>query len=220
MYFVLCIISDPPIPYIKHHDFIKTVFPEDYSNILWLYAAHTFPLFCSLLELPEYTERVMIGLIASIGQLTESLVCFGQRICSIKLACFQHAQFCGYIISMIDYLYNYCLFFFAQFQVKYSSEALTTFLREHSEHEKRICDTIIDIFNKNSLNERISCPLLNFLNIIIGSGIIDDIVLDPTAKFSSEIYRLTKLEIKGHKKLYKLVSSISVFCQLIQVWEI
>lgn len=66
--------SEPQIPYIKHHEFIKTVFPEDYSNILWLYAAHTFPLFCNLLELPEYSERLMIGLIASIGQLTESLV--------------------------------------------------------------------------------------------------------------------------------------------------
>lgn len=66
--------SDPPIPYIKHHDFIKTVFPEDFSNISWLFAAHTFPLFCKLLELPEYSERLMIGLIASIGQLTESLV--------------------------------------------------------------------------------------------------------------------------------------------------
>lgn len=91
------------------------------------------------------------------------------------------------------------------------------FLRNDSEHQKRICDVIIDIFNKNTLNERISCPLLNFLNIIISSGIIDDIVLDPSLSFSSEVYRLTKLEIKGHKKLYKLVSSINVFCQLIQV---
>lgn len=66
--------SDPPIPFIKHHDFIKTVFPEDFSSILWLYPAHTFPLFCTLLEQPEYTERLLIGLIASIGQLTESLV--------------------------------------------------------------------------------------------------------------------------------------------------
>lgn len=108
-------------------------------------------------------------------------------------------------------------FFFIQFQVKYSSEALIDFLRQHSEHQRRICDTIIDIFNKNTLNERISCPLLNFLNIIIGSGIIDDIVLDSASIFSSEVYRLTKLEIKGYKKLYKLVSSINVFCQLIQV---
>lgn len=71
----ICNFSEPTIPYIKHHEFIKTVFPKDYSNILWLHAAHTFPLFCSLLELPEYTERLIIGLIASIGQLTESLVC-------------------------------------------------------------------------------------------------------------------------------------------------
>lgn len=103
------------------------------------------------------------------------------------------------------------------FQVKHSSEALIDFLRKHPEHKPRICDIIIDIFNKNTLNERISFPLLNFLNVIIGSGIIDDILLDSSSKFSLEIYRLTRLEIKGHKKLYKLVSSINVFCQLIQV---
>lgn len=80
--------SEPAIPYIKHHDFIKTVFPEDYSNILWLYAAHTFPLFCKLLELPEYTERLMIGLIASIGQLTESLVRIHHSTVTISLSCF------------------------------------------------------------------------------------------------------------------------------------
>lgn len=91
------------------------------------------------------------------------------------------------------------------------------FLREHPEHQTRICDVVIDIFTKNLLKERISYPLLNFLNIIIGSGVIDDIVLNPSSIFCSEIYRLTKLEIKGHKKLYKLVSSINVFCQLIQV---
>lgn len=91
------------------------------------------------------------------------------------------------------------------------------FLRNHSEHRDRICHIIIDIFAKNILNERITCPLLNFLNIIISSGCIDNIVLDPANDFSTEIYRLTKLEIKGHKKFYKLISSINVFCQLIQV---
>lgn len=94
------------------------------------------------------------------------------------------------------------------------------FLRNHPEQQKRICDVIVDIFNKNTLNERISFPLLNFLNIIISSGIIDDILLDSSVAFSSEVYRLTKHEIKGHKKLYKLISSISVFCQLIQVPEL
>lgn len=91
------------------------------------------------------------------------------------------------------------------------------FLRNNPDHQTRICDVIIDVYTKNLLNERVSCPLLNFLNIIISSGVISDIVLDPSATFSAEVYRLTKLEIKGHKKLYKLISSINVFCQLIQV---
>lgn len=52
------------------------MFPEDNDHILWLHAAHTFPLFCALLEKHEYTESLLIGLIASVGQLTESLVRF------------------------------------------------------------------------------------------------------------------------------------------------
>lgn len=62
------------MPYIEHHSFVKSIFPEENPNILWLHANHTFPLFCELLVLPEYTESILIGLIASIGQLTESLV--------------------------------------------------------------------------------------------------------------------------------------------------
>lgn len=91
------------------------------------------------------------------------------------------------------------------------------FLRSHPEHTPRICDKIIEIFQKNLLNERITYPLLNFLNLLIASGSIDSVVLDVNSSFSEDIFHLTKLEIKGHKKLYKLVSSISVFCQLIQV---
>lgn len=104
-----------------------------------------------------------------------------------------------------------------RFQIKHSSAAMIHFLRNHSDHQSRICHSIVDIFGNNILNERITCPLLNFLNIIIGSGCIDSIVLNPENDFSAEIYRLTKLEIKGHKKFYKLISSINVFCQLIQV---
>ena len=91
------------------------------------------------------------------------------------------------------------------------------FLRTHPEHTSRICDAIIDIFKKNLLNERITYPLLNFLSLLISSGTIDSVVLDTNSRFSGELLNLVKLEIKGHKKLYKLVSSISVFCQLIKV---
>lgn len=66
--------ANPPIPYICHQERLKQIFPEDISTVLWLFADHTFPLFCSMLELKEYSERLILGLSASMGQLTESLV--------------------------------------------------------------------------------------------------------------------------------------------------
>jgi hypothetical protein len=153
---------------------LKEIFPEDANKILWLFADHTFPLFCNMLKLDEYSEKVLIGLIASIGQLTESLI-------------------------------------------KYSSSSFLDFLNTHPNEITRICDLTVKIFQDNLLNERITYPMLNFLDTILSSGTLLPILDDENAAFPDEVFRLVNLEIKGHKKLYKIVSSISVICQLIQV---
>lgn len=66
--------AQPPIPHIRCHAQLLEIFPSDEKSVLWLFADHTFPLFCELLALPDYSKRVLLGLSASIGQLTESLV--------------------------------------------------------------------------------------------------------------------------------------------------
>lgn len=66
--------SDPSLPHIKRHDELKTIFPENPETILWLFADNTFPLFCSLLQFEEYSSTIILGLTASTGQLSESLV--------------------------------------------------------------------------------------------------------------------------------------------------
>lgn len=168
------IYHQPPINHIQRHSEILEMVPSDSSTILWLFADHTFPLFCKLLILPEYSEKILTGLIGSIGQLTESLI-------------------------------------------KYSSSSFLDFLKAHDEEIPRICKLIIKIFEDNLLNERISHPMLNFLDMILSSGVLVLVLDDENNNFADEIFRLTNLEIKGHKKLYKLVSSINVFCQLVQV---
>lgn len=164
----------PKIPHIKCHDALLEFFPEDSSKVLWLFADHTFPLFCKMLELPEYSEKLLIGLIVSIGQLTESLI-------------------------------------------KYSSASFLDYLKSHEKDIPRITEVIIKIFQDNCLNERITYPMLNFLDMLLSSGVLLDILEDENSTFPEEVYRLVNLEIKGHKKLYKIVSSINVYCQLIQV---
>lgn len=66
--------SRPIIPYIPDHEYLKTIFPEDSKNVLWLHADHTFPMFCGMLKLPTYSEKLVLGLSSSIGKLSESLV--------------------------------------------------------------------------------------------------------------------------------------------------
>ncbi|GAB0091300.1 Tubulin-specific chaperone D [Sergentomyia squamirostris] len=172
--FCSLILWDPALPHIQDYERLKEIFPEDGNTVLWLFADHTFPLFCSMLTLPVYSRSILLGLSASIGQLSESLI-------------------------------------------KYASTAFFQFLKSHPQHVKRIGDEIIAVFQENSLNDRITSPLLNFLENLISSGTIDILLTDPESTFPDDIFQLVSNEIAGQKKLYKLISSINVYCQLIQV---
>lgn len=170
------VYHDPSVPHIKHHEALKEIFPSDGVQILWLFADHTFPLFCRMIKFPEYSEKLLIGLSGSIGQLTESLI-------------------------------------------KHSSSSFLDFLKFNDDEVPRICELTLKIFRDNLLHERITYPLLNFIEMILSSGVLVMILDDENNNFADEVFRLVNLEIKGHKKLYKVVSAINVMCQLIQVCQ-
>lgn len=71
---LICSHSEPQIPHIPRHTELLSIFPSDTTDVLWIYADHTFPMFCSMLALPEYSSRLILGLSASMGKLSESLV--------------------------------------------------------------------------------------------------------------------------------------------------
>lgn len=101
--------------------------------------------------------------------------------------------------------------------VKHASAALFQFIHRHPAEVRRLCGEIIALFAANIQNDAISHPLLNFLDTLLASGAVSAELLDPQAPFADEIYRLAKLELKGQRKLYKIVSAIAVFCHLVQV---
>lgn len=126
---LLCQIvhHEPSIPHIRHHKRLQEVFPSETNTVLWLFADHTFPLFCSLLDLPDYSPALLLGLSASIGQLTESLI-------------------------------------------KYSSSAFLKFMRSSPSEIPRLATEIVENFRTNLHNERVTYPMLNFLDIVLASG--------------------------------------------------
>jgi len=52
---------------------VRNIFPKD-TDINWTVESDTFPRFVQLLHIKEYSEKVILGLIVSIGGLTERLV--------------------------------------------------------------------------------------------------------------------------------------------------
>lgn len=60
---------------IPHHEQLKDLFPQEECTLFnWNSAAITFPKFVQLLEYDVYTYNVLLGLVSSIGGMTETLV--------------------------------------------------------------------------------------------------------------------------------------------------
>ncbi|XP_036146859.1 tubulin-specific chaperone D isoform X2 [Monomorium pharaonis] len=101
--------------------------------------------------------------------------------------------------------------------VKYSSVSLFTYLQEIDEVGLRdFCEKILNIFKENHKNERMITSMLAFLDRLLSSGCIQSI-LDVDYTISEHMLTLLKHEIKYSNNIKLLISSINVFCQLLQV---
>ena len=69
---------DPVVPGIPARDEVVKLFPADLDEktFQWTVESATFPIFCKLIHLDDYRERVLLGLTVSVGGLTERLVKF------------------------------------------------------------------------------------------------------------------------------------------------
>lgn len=73
--------SDPePVPAIPNHKEVMDLFPfllkknGGIESFGWTVESETFPVFTKLLKFPAYRERVLLGLVVSVGGLAERLV--------------------------------------------------------------------------------------------------------------------------------------------------
>ncbi|KAL2712079.1 tubulin-specific chaperone D [Vespula squamosa] len=102
--------------------------------------------------------------------------------------------------------------------VKYSSVALFTYLKEIDEKSLRdLCDKMLNIFKESHKNERMITSILAFLDRLLSSGCIQIILDDSNSDIPERILLLLKQEIKYTTSTKLLISSINVFCQLLQV---
>lgn len=76
----------------------------------------------------------------------------------------------------------------------------------------------MNIFEESHKNERMITSMLAFLDRLFSSGCIQIILDDFENGVAERILTLLKQEIKNTSNTKLLISSINVFCQLLQVF--
>ncbi len=79
--FASLVTSPLAIPHIPQKEGVLEAFPDnirrpgpDFDGFGWAVESETFPIFARLLRFPEYAETVLLGLVTSVGGVTERLV--------------------------------------------------------------------------------------------------------------------------------------------------
>ncbi|KAM4691322.1 tubulin-specific chaperone D [Rhinophrynus dorsalis] len=103
--------------------------------------------------------------------------------------------------------------------VRYSAQSLFDYMRAIQSDACQMdafCKTLLQVFQDNQHNDRVSIPLLKMLDQMLANGSFEMYTQEENHSFASDLLSLCKEEIKKSKDIQKLRSSIAVFCGLIQ----
>ncbi|XP_039332583.1 tubulin-specific chaperone D isoform X2 [Saimiri boliviensis] len=75
VFLTLLHFDSPPIPHVPHREELEKLFPRSsVASVNWSAASQAFPRITQLLGLPTYRYHVLLGLVVSVGGLTESTI--------------------------------------------------------------------------------------------------------------------------------------------------
>uniref|UniRef100_A0A2A4J981 Tubulin-specific chaperone D n=1 Tax=Heliothis virescens TaxID=7102 RepID=A0A2A4J981_HELVI len=196
--FTSLIYNDPPISNIPHHDALKRIFP------------------CEEVELKPSKEADDMEPTATSENSNVVLWLFPGHtmprfVQLLTYPDYRYSVIKGLIVSGGE---------LTESLVKHTTQSLYSYLNTlHTDKVMltSICDTIIKVFGDNLHVKRITGPIFNFLDRLLSSGSISPILDDPESTFAMDILKHLQLELRGGKNIYKLLDSINVLCQLIQV---
>uniref|UniRef100_A0A8C8ZV16 Tubulin-specific chaperone D n=1 Tax=Prolemur simus TaxID=1328070 RepID=A0A8C8ZV16_PROSS len=168
--FLTLLHCDPPTPHVPHRAELERLFPRcDVASVNWNAPSQAFPRVTQLLGLPAYRYHVLLGLVVSVGGLTESTV--------------RHS--------------TQSLFAFMK-GIQGDPQALESF-----------GGTLLQVFEDNLLNDRVSLPLLRTLDQMLANGCFEALAAEEDHPFCVKLLALCKEEIKRSKDIQKLQSGIA-----------
>ncbi|XP_049869882.1 tubulin-specific chaperone D [Pectinophora gossypiella] len=194
--FTALLYNDPPIANIPNHDALKRIFPSEEVELKQKEEEESE-------QAASETSNVVLWLFPG-----HTMPRFVQLL---SFPAYRYNVVKGLIVSGGE---------LTESLVKHTMSSLYAYLNNlHNDKEmlKSICDTIIKVFADNLHVKRITGPIFNFLDRLLSSGSISPILEDPESTFPLDVLKYLQMELRGAKNIYKLLDSINVLCQLIQV---
>ncbi|XP_022379305.1 tubulin-specific chaperone D isoform X2 [Enhydra lutris kenyoni] len=103
--------------------------------------------------------------------------------------------------------------------VRYSTQSLFEYMKGIQNDPQALEDfggTLLQVFEDNLLNDRVSVPLLKTLDQMLANGCFELFTAQQDHPFGVKLLALCKEEIKKSKDVQKLRSSVAVFCGMVQ----
>ncbi|XP_012933569.1 tubulin-specific chaperone D isoform X2 [Heterocephalus glaber] len=103
--------------------------------------------------------------------------------------------------------------------VKYSTQSLFEYMKGIQQDAQALgsfSGTLLQVFEDNLLNDRVSVSLLKMLDQMLANGCFDIFTREENHPFCVKLLALCKEEIKKSKNTQKLRSSIAVLCGMVQ----
>nr|XP_060503670.1 tubulin-specific chaperone D [Panthera onca] len=103
--------------------------------------------------------------------------------------------------------------------VRYSTQSLFEYMAGIQKDLRALegfSGTLLQVFEDNLLNDRVSVPLLKTLDQMLANGCFDLFTAEQNHPFGGKLLALCKEEIKKSKDVQKLRSSVAVFCGMVR----
>ncbi|CAK7291514.1 Tubulin-specific chaperone D [Vulpes lagopus] len=103
--------------------------------------------------------------------------------------------------------------------VRYSTQSLFEYMKGIQNDPQALegfGGTLLQLFEDNLLNDRVSVPLLKMLDQMLANGCFDLFTAEQDHPFSVKLLALCKEETRKSKDVQKLRSGVAVFCGMVQ----
>ncbi|KAJ3270859.1 hypothetical protein HK104_004831, partial [Borealophlyctis nickersoniae] len=160
------------------------------ERLVWSNPAEVYPRMMHALSIPTFRANVLVGLVVSVGGLTESLV--------------RHSS-----TSLITYL-----------STLPSTPDLTHPPPSSSTPESTVLPTLtdffttlLDVFSAHLRNDRVTVPLLDVIDLLFGCDAVDRVKDSERGdEVLGRLYELCRAEVERSKDVKKVGCAVKVFC--------